>query len=107
MYIMNKKEIMLLSCQAGFNENSTWITYIPYNIKSMYAKTSKFNGLKMFNLEKTNRFRFDTNLYDKLELGDFLCKATLEYELVDIGSLNPILKPVRLVIGSKTFEVDK
>ncbi len=103
---MNKKEIMLLSAQRGFNPNQTWLTFLPYNIKSMYAKSDKFNGLKMFTIEK-NRFKFDSDLIDKLEITDFLCKATLEYELQDIGSLTPILKPIRLVIGSKVFEVNK
>lgn len=104
---MNKKEIMLLSCQSGFNEEQTWITYLPYNIKTLYAKTDKFNGLKLFNYEKKYRFRFDAKIYDKLEFQDFMCKAVLEYELQDVGSLNPVLKPTRLVIGSKVFEVNK
>lgn len=104
---MNKKEIMLLSCQAGFNNESVWLTYLPYNIKTLYSKTEKFNGLKLFNFDKTYRFNFKSNIIDKLEFSDFMTKAVLEYELQDVGSLNPVLKPIRLVIGSKVFEINK
>lgn len=105
---MNKKDIMILSTQAGFNPEQTWITFIPYNYGSMYSKTDKFNGLKMFTLEK-NRFKIDYPLYKELEITDILAKCTLEYELQDVGTLNPILKPTKLVIenskGNKVFDL--
>lgn len=102
---MNKKDIMLLFVTSAFNPNQCWVTYIPYDKKLMYGKSDKFNGLKMFNLEKTFRHRIDSNLIDKLDVNDFLCKATLVYDLVDVGTLNPIVKVKQLIVGNKTFDI--
>ena len=101
---MNKKDILILSTQSGFNPNQCWITWIPYNYKSVYSKTDKYNGLRLFSLDR-NKLRVDYPLYKELEITDFLCKATLEYDTEDIGTLTPRLVPKKLIIGNKSFDL--
>lgn len=99
-----KKDILILNVTAGFNENQTWITYLPYDYSKIYSHSEKFNGLKIFTLDKF-RFRVNKNIRDRLDVKDFLQKCTVEYDILDSGSFNGSYNFKSLTIGSKVIDL--
>lgn len=100
-----KRDILILSVGKGFNENQSWITYLPYDYSKMFSKSDKFCGLRIFNLEKDYRIRVDKNLVDLLDVEDFLQKATIEYEIVESGTFHDFYKFKKLTIGNKVINL--
>lgn len=102
-----KRDILILSVSKGFNDNQSWITYIPYDYTKIFSKSEKFAGLRLFNLDKDYRIRVDKNLCNYLDVGDFLQKATIEYDIVESGTFHDFYKFKKLTIGSKVIDLSK
>lgn len=102
-----KRDILILSVNKGFNDNQSWITFIPYDYSKMFSKSDKFTGLKIFNLDKDYKIRVDKNLCNFLDVEDFLQKATIEYEIVESGTFHDFYKFKKLTIGNKIIDLTK
>lgn len=100
-----KKDILLLYARPGYNENQTWLVYLPYNYSEIYSHTDKFNGLKLFNFEKRFAIRVDKPILNRLDVKDFLQKCTVEYDLINSGSFNEMYDFKKITIGNKIIEL--